>query len=93
MTLLLGAFEQAPGLKINFYKSELYWFGEAHDALNQYIQLFGCKGGELPFNYLGIPIHFKSWETQIGEKLRSILRNDSTVGKVKTSQLEVIGHW
>src|SRR6266498_1202020 len=59
MKLLLCAFEQLSGLKINFHKSELYCFGDAREALDQYMEIFNCKAGEFPFNYLGIPIHFK----------------------------------
>ncbi|WVZ96548.1 hypothetical protein U9M48_042176 [Paspalum notatum var. saurae] len=50
MKLLLCAFEQLFGLKINFNKSE---------ASDQYMEIFNCKNGEFPFSYLGIPIHFK----------------------------------
>jgi hypothetical protein len=31
MKLLLSAFEELPGLKINFHKSEVFYFGEAKD--------------------------------------------------------------
>jgi hypothetical protein len=31
LMLILAAFEQLSGLKINFHKSELYCFGEAQD--------------------------------------------------------------
>ncbi|WVZ84242.1 hypothetical protein U9M48_031294 [Paspalum notatum var. saurae] len=59
MKLILCAFEQLSGLKINFNKSEIYCFGDAQNHLDQYMEIFGCKVGEFPFNYLGIPIHFK----------------------------------
>ncbi|WVZ71541.1 hypothetical protein U9M48_020116 [Paspalum notatum var. saurae] len=59
MKLLLCAFEHLSGLKINFTKSELYCFGKAHQHLDSYMEIFGCKVGEFPFNYLGIPIHYK----------------------------------
>lgn len=57
--LLLFVFEQLSGLKINFYKSELYCFGEAKDFENEYMELFGCSTGQFPFRYLGIPIHYR----------------------------------
>ncbi|WVZ51380.1 hypothetical protein U9M48_002532, partial [Paspalum notatum var. saurae] len=57
--LLLCAFEQLSGLKINFNESELYCFGDAQDALDQYMEIFGCKNGEFLFSYVGIPTHFK----------------------------------
>jgi hypothetical protein len=34
-------------------------FGNAEEALDQYIEIFGCKDGEFHFSYPGIPIHFK----------------------------------
>jgi hypothetical protein len=34
MKLLLYAFEQLSGLKINFHKSEIFCFGEALDAID-----------------------------------------------------------
>ena len=57
MKLVLCLFEQLTGLKINFHKSELFYFGRAKDEQDAYRQLFGRELGELPFSYLGIPIH------------------------------------
>jgi hypothetical protein len=54
MKLLLCTFEQVSGLKINFNKSELFYFGEAQDVANQYAKMFGFVS-----KYLGIPIHFR----------------------------------
>ena len=59
MKLLLCAFEQVSGLKINFHKSELFCFGNVQDHLDQYVELFGCKSADFPTRYLGIPIHFR----------------------------------
>jgi hypothetical protein len=59
MKLLLCAFEQASGLKINFHKSELFCFGQAQQAVDHYTDLFGCQEGEFPLKYLGIPIHYR----------------------------------
>jgi len=59
MKLLLSAFEQVSGLKINFHKSELFCFGNAQDHLDQYVELFVRKSGDFPTRYLGIPIHFR----------------------------------
>jgi hypothetical protein len=58
LKLILSAFEQLSGLKINFHKSELYYFGE-QDHTQLYAELFGCNQGEFPIRYLGIPIHFR----------------------------------
>ena len=59
MKLILCAFEQLSGLKINFHKSEIFYFGEAKDYKNQYMELFGCNPGAFPIRYLGIPIHYR----------------------------------
>jgi hypothetical protein len=58
LKLILLAFEQLFGLKINFHKSELFCFGEAKDHTQLYAELFGCNEGEFLIRYLGIPIHF-----------------------------------
>jgi hypothetical protein len=42
MKLLLCAFEKLSGLKINFYKSELFCYGQAKEIEEQYMELFGC---------------------------------------------------
>jgi hypothetical protein len=42
LKLILSAFEQLSGLKINFHKSELYCFVEAQDDVSSYADLFGC---------------------------------------------------
>jgi hypothetical protein len=59
MKLLLVAFEQLSSLKINYHKSELFWFREAKDHESQYKQSFGCKKGSYPFRYLGVPMHLR----------------------------------
>ena len=59
LKLILSAFEQLSGLKINFHKSELFCFGNAQDTAAQYTELFGCEEGQFPIRYLGIPIHYR----------------------------------
>jgi hypothetical protein len=49
------------GLKINFYKSEIYCFGHAKELERSYRELFGCETGSFPFKYPGIPIHFRKF--------------------------------
>jgi hypothetical protein len=44
---------------MNFYKSELFCFGQAKVAQDEYMVMFVCEIGSLPFRYLGIPIHFR----------------------------------
>ena len=77
--LVLCAFEQLSGLKINFHKSELFCYGEAKECEEQFAQIFGCGIGEFPFRYLGIPMSHrklsnKDWnrvEERFEKKLNS----------------------
>jgi hypothetical protein len=57
--LLLLAFEQVLGLKINYHKSQDFCFGQARDEESHYINLFGCQRGEFSFKYLRIPMHVR----------------------------------
>jgi hypothetical protein len=59
MKLLLCAFEILSGLKINFYKNELFCYGEAKQMEGHYTNIFGCGLGQYPFRYLGILMHHK----------------------------------
>ncbi|WVZ63094.1 LOW QUALITY PROTEIN: hypothetical protein U9M48_012759 [Paspalum notatum var. saurae] len=59
LKIILCAFEKLSGLKINFHKSELFCYGEAKDYVEHYSRIFGCGLGNLPFRYLGIPMHHK----------------------------------
>ncbi|WVZ77334.1 hypothetical protein U9M48_025213 [Paspalum notatum var. saurae] len=59
LKLVLCAFEQLSGLKINFHKSELFLYGKARSFPKEYSELFGCNVGSLPFGYLGIPMHHR----------------------------------
>jgi hypothetical protein len=77
LKLILSAFEQLSGLKINFHKSELFCFGEALDEVNAYANLFGCGQGQFPMRYLGILIHYRrltlaEWKL-IEERLQKFL--------------------
>jgi hypothetical protein len=61
------------GLKINFYKSEIYCLGAAKERGQHYSEIFTCPNSELPMTYLGMPIDEKrlvvsQWDP-IGEKL------------------------
>jgi hypothetical protein len=56
LRLVMSAFEKLSGLKINFHKSELFCFGKTKERVEDYVRLFGCKEGEFPFRYLGIPM-------------------------------------
>jgi retron-type reverse transcriptase len=58
--LLLCAFEQLSGFKINFYKSELFCYEAAKTNQFEYAQIFGCDLSSFPFRYLGIPMYHRN---------------------------------
>jgi hypothetical protein len=47
---VLCTFEKLSDLKIFFHKSELFGFGETKEKIAQYVDLFGCKEGEILFD-------------------------------------------
>jgi hypothetical protein len=59
LKVVLNIFEQLSGLKINFHKSELYCYGAAKDSERDYANILGCKTGNTPFKYLGIPMNHR----------------------------------
>jgi retron-type reverse transcriptase len=59
LKLLLCAFEQLSRLKINFLKSEIFYFGDAKEMQENYSIIFRCQGGTYPFKYLETPMHHK----------------------------------
>jgi hypothetical protein len=69
MKIILCAFEQLSELKINFHKSELFCYGEAKEHMEHYSKIFGCKMGNLPFRYLGIPMNHKMVEDRFQKKV------------------------
>jgi hypothetical protein len=45
LKLILSAFEQFLGLKINFHKSKLFCFGKVQDETHLYAELYCCSQG------------------------------------------------
>lgn len=68
LKLVLGAFKKLSGSKINFHKSELLCFRVAREWSKKFVELFGCREGNLPFWYLEIPVHFLNYQIRIGMK-------------------------
>jgi hypothetical protein len=64
LKIVLSAFEKLSGLKINFHKSELFSFGDTRERAVEYVELFGCKEGDLPFRYLGIPMSYRQFSNK-----------------------------
>ncbi|WVZ57516.1 hypothetical protein U9M48_007894, partial [Paspalum notatum var. saurae] len=84
MKLLLCAFEQLSGIKINFHKNEIFCFGQAKEVESSYSHLFSCKVRSFPFRYLDIPMHYRKLRNadwRIVEE-RFICRLSSCKGKL-----------
>jgi hypothetical protein len=77
LKFILCLFEHLSGLKINFYKSEVYCFGNAREPKDLYAQIFTCPNMDLPMKYLGVPIDHKkiskSLWVPIGEEVEKKL--------------------
>ncbi|GJX92052.1 RNA-directed DNA polymerase, eukaryota, reverse transcriptase zinc-binding domain protein [Tanacetum coccineum] len=53
---VLYVFYLASGLKINIHKSNIYGIGVNEDEVYNMASNAGCIAGNIPFNYLGLPI-------------------------------------
>jgi hypothetical protein len=51
-------FEQVPGMRINFHKSEVIPLNLEEDVVHEISHILSCTVGTLPFKYLGVPLHF-----------------------------------
>jgi hypothetical protein len=67
---LLTCFECMSGMPINYHKSDLLTINVDGDEANLFAQVFGCKLGNFPFTYLGVPLHFSKLRR---EDLRPVL--------------------
>ncbi|GJX17035.1 putative RNA-directed DNA polymerase, eukaryota, reverse transcriptase zinc-binding domain protein [Tanacetum coccineum] len=74
---VLHVFHLASGLKINIHKSNIYGIGVNKDEVYNMASNAGCIAGNIPFNYLGLPIgsnmkSIASWKMLI-DRFRSRL--------------------
>lgn len=53
---ILGCFELASNLKINFHKSCLVKVGKTNGVGDDFAEIFRCKNATLPITYLGMPL-------------------------------------
>ncbi|GJW10716.1 RNA-directed DNA polymerase, eukaryota, reverse transcriptase zinc-binding domain protein [Tanacetum coccineum] len=53
---VLHVFYLASGLKINIHKSNIYGIGVNEEEVSNMASNAGCIAGNIPFNYLGLPI-------------------------------------
>lgn len=56
LKFLLFCFEEMSGMKINYQKSEVYVLGVTKEIEEEIADMLNCKVGEMPFNYLGLPM-------------------------------------
>jgi hypothetical protein len=91
MKLILSAFEQLSGLKINYHKSELFCFGEAQVVTTQYAEIFGCKQCQFPISYLVIPVHYRGLTNSEWKHVEGALKNVVVAGK--ESYYLLVGDW
>lgn len=62
VSLLLEKFEEfsnSTGLEANAKKCSVYFGGVSHDEEQQILEVSGFSKGNLPFKYLGVPLHSK----------------------------------
>ena len=87
--LLFCAFDQLSGLKINFYKSEIFCFGEAKYFENQYIELFGCNPGAFLMRYI-----LCQPKDQGGLGIHNLqIKNTALLSKLLYGLLKTYGTW
>jgi hypothetical protein len=55
---LLTCFEQMPGMRINYHKSDLMPINLPEEDSNLFAQVFCCPIGKFSFKYLGVPMHY-----------------------------------
>lgn len=53
---LLSPFSDSTSLKVNFEKSFLVPINMTGDKVDHLVGVFSCKGGTMPFTYLGLPL-------------------------------------
>ncbi|XP_017974450.1 PREDICTED: uncharacterized protein LOC108661541 [Theobroma cacao] len=53
---ILQCFQVVSGLKINFYKSQLFGIGIEKEVLSDWARIISCQVGELPATYLGLSL-------------------------------------
>lgn len=57
LNYILRWFKACSGLKINYEMCELIGIRLDSSSLNAFVVVFGCKVGNLPSKYLGLPLY------------------------------------
>ena len=73
LKFILYCFEAMSGLKINYDKSEIFSIGVELAEQSRIASIFGCKVGQFPLTYLGLPVSdcklSKAQLSYVGEKV------------------------
>jgi hypothetical protein len=87
LKIVLYCFEWLSGLKINYHKSEVVFFGISQAEKERKANMMNCKLGELPVKYLGIPISDRVIGSEAFQIIpnRMLKRLDPWKGKIMTS--------
>ncbi|GKC98410.1 reverse transcriptase domain, reverse transcriptase zinc-binding domain protein [Tanacetum coccineum] len=96
---VLHVFYLASGLKINIHKSNIYGIGVNKDEVLSMASNAGCIAGDIPFNYIGLPIgsnmkSIASWKTLVDRfhmRLSSWKANLLSIGGRLTLIKSVLG--
>ncbi|GJS58687.1 putative RNA-directed DNA polymerase, eukaryota, reverse transcriptase zinc-binding domain protein [Tanacetum coccineum] len=96
---VLHVFYLASGLKLNIHKSNIYGIGVNKDEVLSMASNAGCIAGDIPFNYLGLPIgsnmkSIASWKTLVDRfhmRLSSWKANLLSIGGRLTLIKSVLG--
>ncbi|GKB28623.1 putative RNA-directed DNA polymerase, eukaryota, reverse transcriptase zinc-binding domain protein [Tanacetum coccineum] len=96
---VLHVFYLASGLKINIHKYNIYGIGVNKDEVLSMASNAGCMAGDIPFNYLGLPIgsnmkSIASWKTLVDRfhmRLSSWKANLLSIGGRLTLIKSVLG--
>lgn len=77
-------FELASGLKVNFFKSNLFGVACNDESLGRFASSLHCKTSSLPFKYLGLPVGGNPRRISFWEPVLRRVRNRLALWKNKT---------
>ncbi|XP_021974919.1 uncharacterized protein LOC110870030 [Helianthus annuus] len=81
---ILRVFYACSGLKINIHKSNLFGVGVEENDIGSMASVVGCKKGDIPFKYLGIPLGANMNRVNNWEPVVSIFKNRLVSWKAHT---------
>ena len=82
LKVILLWFEQIPGMRVNFHKSELIPMNLSDMETHDLSHFFACPVGSLPIKYLGIPLHYDNLRR---EDIQDVEKNSRLEGEASLS--------